>query len=308
MARRLEDAGAAALVMYSLFEEELSPDTAVAHNRETAEFFGHAEAQSFFPVAPHPGLVLDNYLEQLQRLKQALDIPVIASLNGVSLSGWVEHGRQLAEAGADALELNTYNLTTDTTISGSEQEQHYLTLLAELRGSVAIPITVKLSPYFSALANMVALLESAGANGVSLFNRFYQPDIDIDTLRISPRLHLSTPGDTLLAMRWLGILHGKVKLSLAATGGIHSAEDAIKMLLAGADVTHLCSALLLHGSKRLTEILDGIEQWLEESPYDSLEMLKGVLAQRHHGEDSAYQRTGYVKMLGSYAINPTQWG
>ncbi|MEN8171192.1 MAG: dihydroorotate dehydrogenase-like protein [Pseudomonadota bacterium] len=303
IARRLEDAGAAALVMYSLFEEELHQhlDMGAEHH------FAHAEAQSFLPVHPHSGTALDNYLEQIARLKQVLDIPVIASLNGISLDGWVENGKLLAEAGADALELNVYTIVANTEIDSHQLEQQYLALLSELRGVVEIPITVKLSPYFSALANVVASLESAGANGVSLFNRFYQPDIDIDTLRISPRLQLSPPGDTLLSMRWLGILHGKVGLSLAATGGIHRSEDAIKMLLAGADVTHLCSTLLLHGPKRLTEILDGITRWLEESPYDSIDMLKGTLAHRHSGENSAYERASYVKMLGGYTLNSTQW-
>jgi dihydroorotate dehydrogenase (fumarate) len=303
MARRLEDAGAAALVMYSLFEEELHQHL----DAGVEPHFAHAEAQSFLPVHPHSGNELDNYLEQIARLKQAIAIPVIASLNGISLDGWVENGKLLAEAGADALELNIYTIAAEVEVNSSQLEQQYLTLLSELRGIVEIPITVKLSPYFTALANMVTSLELAGANGVSLFNRFYQPDIDIDALRLSPRLQLSHPGDTLLTMRWLGILHGKVGLSLAATGGIHSAEDAIKMLLAGADITHLCSALLLHGPKRLTEIRDGITHWLEESPYDSIEMLKGTLAHRHSGADSAYERASYVKMLGGYLPTSTQW-
>ncbi len=304
MARRLEDAGAAALVMYSLFEEELELHNGMAREHQLV----HAEAQSYLPVHPHSGHELDNYLEQIAGLKQALDIPVIASLNGVSLNGWVENGKLLAEAGADALELNIYSLATDIAIDAGQLEQEYLALISELRGVVQIPITIKLSPYFSALANTVSSLESAGVNGVSLFNRFYQPDIDIDTLRVSPRLQLSHPGDTLLTMRWLGILHGKVDVSLAATGGIHRAEDAIKMLLAGADITHLCSALLLHGPNRLTEIRKGLELWLEESPYDSVEELKGTLAHRHSGDDSAYARASYVRMLGGYALNPTQWG
>lgn len=302
MARRLEDAGAAALVMYSLFEEDLNQGS------QPHQQFGHAEAQSYLPVHPHAGGELDNYLQQITDLKQTLDIPVIASLNGTSLNGWVENGKLLAAAGADALELNIYNIATDIEIDPIQLEQEYLALIAELRGVVDCPITVKLSPYFSALANMVAALESAGANGVSLFNRFYQPDIDIDTLRVSPRLQLSHPGDTLLAMRWLGILHGRVGLSLAATGGIHRAEDGIKMLLAGADVTHLCSALLLHGPKRLTTILKEMEQWLEESPYDSLEELKGTLAHRHSGTESAYARASYVKMLGGYGVDRGGWG
>ncbi|MCW8917498.1 MAG: dihydroorotate dehydrogenase-like protein [Gammaproteobacteria bacterium] len=301
MARRLEDAGAAALVMYSLFEEELHPTLLPPHE------FGHVEAQSYLPLPAHPAAALDSYLEQIAALKRRLQIPVIASLNGSSRNGWVECGRELVEAGADALELNLYTIAAEVETDSQQQEQHYLALLAQLRGVVTVPITVKLSPYFTALANMVASLEAAGANGVALFNRFYQPDIDTGTLRLTPRLQLSHPGDTLLAMRWLGILHGKVGLSLAATGGIHSAEDAIKMLLAGADVTHLCSALLRHGPRHLSEILRGMEQWLAESPYESLEMLKGSLAHRHAGTDSAYERASYVRMLGSYALNPTQW-
>jgi dihydroorotate dehydrogenase (fumarate) len=301
MARRLEDAGAAALVMYSLFEEELH------HPIQSHHEFGHAEAQSYLPVHRHSASALDSYLEQIAALKRALQIPVIASLNGISLNGWVENGKLLAEAGADALELNLYTIPAELDTDSRQLEQQYLALVSELRGVVGIPITVKLSPYFTALANMVASLESAGANGVSLFNRFYQPDIDIDTLRVSPRLQLSHPGETLQTMRWLGILHGRVGLSLAATGGIHTAEDAIKMLLAGADITHLCSALLLHGPRHLTTILRGLERWLEESPFESIETLKGTLAHRHAGEKSAYERASYVKMLGGYAINPTQW-
>jgi dihydroorotate dehydrogenase (fumarate) len=300
MARRLEDAGAAALVMYSLFEEELHPPL-------PPHEFGHAEAQSYLPLTAQPAAALDSYLEQIATLKRTLQIPVIASLNGSSRNGWVESGRLLAEAGADALELNLYTIAAEIETDSQQQEQHYLALLAQLRGVVTVPITVKLSPYFTALTNMVASLEAAGANGVALFNRFYQPDIDTDTLRLTSRLQLSHPGDTLLAMRWLGILHGKVGLSLAATGGIHSAEDALKMLLAGADVTHLCSALLRHGPRKLSEILRGMERWLAESPYESLEMLKGSLAHRHAGTDSAYERASYVKMLGSYTINPTPW-
>jgi dihydroorotate dehydrogenase (fumarate) len=301
MARRLEDAGASALVMYSLFEEELHATGVEPHQ------LVHAEAQSFLPLHPLSNNALDSYLEQLQRLKQQLEIPVIGSLNGISHDGWVESGKLLAEAGADALELNTYCVAADREIDAGQVEQQYIALLTELRAEVELPITLKLSPYFSALSNFVAGLEAAGANGVSLFNRFYQPDIDIDTLRVSSRLQLSTPGDTLLAMRWLGILHGRVDLSLAATGGIHSAEDAIKMLLAGADITHLCSTLLLHGPRQLAEILSGMERWLEESPYESLEMFRGSLAHQHHGSDSAYERASYVKMLGGYAINTTQW-
>lgn len=305
-ARALEDAGASALVMYSLFEEEVNAQMQQAAFLQQQDV-GYSEAESFLPLHAEPGSGLDAYLEQLRRLKEYLSIPVIASLNGVSLDGWVENGKLLAEAGADALELNAYYVAADTAISAAEIEQRYITLLSELRSVVSIPITVKLSPYFSSLGNFVTKLEAAGANGISLFNRFYQPDIDVNSLRVTPTLHLSHPGDNLLAMRWLGLLHGRGNLSMAATGGIHRAEDAIKMLLAGADVTHLCSALLLHGPKRLREILNGINQWLEESPYDSLEEIKGVLSQHHIKDPADYERASYVRMLDSYKVNQTAW-
>lgn len=305
-ARALEDAGASALVMYSLFEEELHEQMQQAAFLEQQEV-GYSEAETFLPVHAEPGSGLDAYLEQLRRLKENLSIPVIASLNGVSLDGWVENGKLLAEAGADALELNAYYVAADTTISAGEIEQRYIMLLSELRDVVSIPITVKLSPFFSALGNFVTQLETAGANGISLFNRFYQPDIDIDSLRVAPTLHLSHPGDNLLAMRWLGLLRGRIGLSMAATGGIHCAEDAIKMLLAGADVTHLCSTLLLHGPKQLRDILRGISAWLEDSPYDSLEQIKGVLAQHHTKDPAAYERANYVRMLDSYKVNRMAW-
>jgi dihydroorotate dehydrogenase (fumarate) len=305
-ARALEDAGASALVMYSLFEEELNEQLKQSAFLQQQEV-GYSEAETFLPLHSEPGSGLDAYLEQLRRLKESLSIPVIASLNGISLDGWVENGRLLAEAGADALELNTYYVAADPAVSADEMEQRYLSLLSELRGVVSLPITVKLSPYFSSLGNFVSKLEAAGANGVSLFNRFYQPDIDIDSLRVAPTLHLSHSGDGLLAMRWLGLLRDRVGLSMAATGGIHTAEDALKMLLAGADVTHLCSTLLLHGPKQLRTVLSGIAAWLEESPYDSLEEIKGVLAQQHTRAPGAYERASYVRMLDSYKVNRTAW-
>ena len=266
-ARQLEDAGAAALVMYSLFEETMQVQEAHQLRLLEQRDVGHSEATSFLPQSVAGDDELECYLEQIRRLKESLEIPVIASLNGVSLNGWVENGKLLAEAGADALELNAYTVAANLTISGNEMEQHYIALLKELRAVVDIPITVKLSPYFSSLGHFVAQLEAAGANGVSLFNRFYQPDIDIDSLRLSTTLHLSRSDDALLAMRWMGILRGRVKVSLAATGGVHNHEDAIKLILAGADITHLCSVLLRHGPHHLRHIHDGIVHWLQDSPY-----------------------------------------
>ncbi len=303
-ARRLEDAGASALVMYSLFEEELRGEESPFLNDQQ---LGHSEADSFLPVHADSGDALSNYLEQIQRLKHALSIPVIASLNGTSLSGWVENGKLLQEAGADAIELNVYRIAAEIGVNAEDMELCYTTLLKQLRAKVSIPITVKLSPFFSALGNFVLQLEEAGANGVSLFNRFYQPDIDIDTLRVAPTLHLSKPHDSLLAMRWLGILHGRTHLSLAATGGIHTAEDAIKMLLAGADITHLCSTLLLHGPNQLRRIHQGVEKWLDESPYDTIDQIKGALSHSQISDPAAYERASYVSILGGYSVNSSAW-
>lgn len=301
-ARQLEDAGASAIVMYSLFEEELRRNGGPRYGD-----IGHVEARSYMPDYTEEQSELERHLEQLQRLKQSLDIPVIASLNGISLDGWVENGKLLAEAGADALELNTYFIAADLQRSGGEVEQRYLALLAELRRVVSLPITMKLSPYFSSLGHFVTALETHGANGIALFNRFYQPDIDIDSLQVAPRLHLSHPGEHLLPMRWIAMLHGRIKLSIAATSGVHSAEDAVKMVLAGADVVHLCSTLLLHGPRQLSRILEGMERWLEESPYDSLEQCKGVLSQQQSRDPAAFERANYVSMLGGYTVSTSQW-
>ncbi|MCW8902420.1 dihydroorotate dehydrogenase-like protein [Sedimenticola sp.] len=300
MAKKLEDAGAAALVMYSLFEEELQHDQEVMDDYLNHQTLGHAEAASFLPLHGDLPSRQESYLEQLTRLKQALEIPVIASLNGITPGGWIEHGKALQQAGADALELNVYYIAGDSRVSGAEVERRYIDLLHELRQHVTLPIAMKLSPQFSSVANIISHLERVGANGVSLFNRFYQPDIDIDSLRVTPQLSLSSSADALLAMRWIAMLYGRVKLSLAATGGIHNHEDAVKMLLAGADVVHLCSTLLIHGTGRLAEILRGIEDWLEESPYESIEQLKGTLSQQHTSDASAYARANYLQLLNSY--------
>ena len=294
---RLEDAGASALVMYSLFEEELN----TTHQRQMALLeerdIGHSEAANFLPMHREPSHALEQYLEQINRLTMHLSIPVIASLNGISQDGWIDNAQLLAEAGADALELNLYWVAADPMISGVEMEARYLHLARALRQVIDLPIMIKLSPYFSSLAHFVKQLEETGVNGVSLFNRFYQPDIDPDTLRVLANIHLSRSEDSLLSMRWLGILFGRTSMTLAATGGIHTAEDALKMLLAGADVTHLCSLLLEMGPRALTDILNGLERWLEDSPYDSLEQARGVLSHLHSDDPTLYERASYVKLL-----------
>ncbi|KPK40401.1 MAG: dihydroorotate dehydrogenase [Gammaproteobacteria bacterium SG8_47] len=299
-ARRLEDAGAAALVMYSLFEEELQEE-----ERQLARFLfeqgtGHAEADSFFPLPTQYTSRLDSYLEQIASLKSALGIPVIASLNGVSDSGWIQHGKEMQEAGADALELNVYYVAAGHEASALDIEQRYLDLLRALRQSVSIPIAMKLSTQFTALPHFVRRLAQAGADGVALFNRFYQPDIDLETLRVTPRLELSTSAEALLRIRWTAILRGQVDVSLAVTGGFHDSDSVLKALLAGADVVHLCSALLAHGAQRLAEIKEDMTAWLQAREYSSVAQLKGSVSQQHALDPAAYERANYVQVIDSY--------
>jgi dihydroorotate dehydrogenase (fumarate) len=303
-ARRLEDAGAAAIIMYSLFEESVSQEeesmVRFLHHQET----GFAEAESFLPDHYDFSNSQERYLENLRNLKAALQIPVIASLNGVTPGGWIEHAREMQEAGADALELNVYHVAADIEISGAAIEQRYLDLLIELRKHINLPINMKLSPAFSSVANMVKQLEANGARGVALFNRFYQPDINIDNLRLVSSLHTSTSVEILLAMRWIAILYGRTSLSLGATGGVHTAEDAIKLLLAGADVVHLCSLLLEQGTKAIPPLLRGLEEWLEEKGFSSVEEMRGRVSQISVADPSAFERSNYVHILDSYRVSP----
>lgn len=295
----LEDAGAAAIVMHSLFEEDVRND-----ERMIDRFLVHpeafGEAAGHLPAGRHYVSRLDAYLEQLTRLKERLAIPVVASLNGASLDGWVELGRELQAAGADAIELNAWFLAADPRMTAEALEEHHIELLRELKSIVDIPICLKLPPFFSALPHFVARAGTAGAAGVALFNRFYQPDIDLATLRVEHRTQLSTSADALLAMRWIAILRGGTELTLAATGGVHAAGDALKMLLAGADVVHMASALLLRGPDALRETLAGIERWLEEGDYASVAQMKGSLSQRHAPDPAAYARAAYLDVLDSF--------
>jgi len=307
MALRLEDAGAAALVMYSLFEEELRAEEAMLDRFLLHADLGHGEADGFLPdVGDFKGGV-ERYLEHLTRLKSRLEIPVVASLNGVSLSGWVELGRSLQQAGADALELNVYHVAAEMLESGVGVEARYFSLLRELRSVVSIPIVMKLSPFFSSLPHFVKQLELAGAQGVALFNRFYQPDIDLDRLCVVDQLHLSYPDEALLRIRWLSILHGRTHLTLAATGGVHSHEEALKLLLVGADVVHLASCLLEHGPARLTQILLDMEHWMSEREYVSVEQLKGSMSQKNLIDPAAMARSSYLRVLDSFSSRPGVW-
>lgn len=306
-ARSLEDAGAAAIVMYSLYEEELRNEEEMTARFLIDQDIGHGEADSFLPFSDEFKHGLDLYLEQLAALKSSLNIPVIASLNGISLDGWVEHGKLLQQTGADALELNVYYLSTNFNETGSEVENRYLQLLRELRQQVDIPIAMKLSPYFNALPNFIKSLEKNGADGIILFNRFYQPDIDPDSLQIVPQLNLSTSADALLVMRWIAIVSGRVNLSLAASGGIHNGQDAVKMLLAGADITNLCATLLMNGPKQLQIIKTELEQWMEENEFSSINDFRGRLSQQFCDDPEAYVRANYVSLLNSYTPATGMW-
>nr|VFK46198.1 MAG: dihydroorotate dehydrogenase (fumarate) [Candidatus Kentron sp. TC] len=308
MARQLEDAGAAAIILFSLFEEAIvaEGETLVRflHHQDT----GFGEAESFLPAREDFVSSLDRYLDQLKALKQALDIPVIASLNGLTPGGWVKHARILEQAGADALELNVYFVAANPDQSSTEVEQRYLTLLHDLKQHISIPVNMKLSPSFSSVSYMVKRLEEAGADGVALFNRFYQPDINIDSMRLMPpNLFPSSSADALLAMRWIAILHGRTELSLGATGGIHTVKDAIKLLLAGADVVHLCSVLLAQGPTYLGNILQGIGSWMEEQGLDDIDDVRGRVSQYMVADPTEFERANYVNVLDSYTVSPGAW-
>ncbi len=307
MAKRLEDAGAAAIIMYSLFEEAVRAEeegmTRFLHHQET----GSAEADSYLPAhQDFPG-ELDRYLEQIVALKASLDIPLVASLNGVTASGWTGYAAEIADAGADALELNAYYVAADIDEDGRQVEQRYVALLRELLSKVSIPINMKLSPFFSSVGNLIRQLETAGVSGVSLFNRFYQPDIQVDSLRLQHTLTPTRSSDALLAMRWAALLHGRVSCSIGATGGVHSTEDALKMLLAGADVVHLCHGLLKQGPGLLRRILDELGEWMEQQGFENLDEVRGRMSQVSVSDPAAYERLNYIEVLQHYTSRDGVW-
>jgi len=298
--RALEDAGAAAIVVYSLFEEEILHEAHELDHYLTYGSYSYAEALNYFPEANEYELGPDEYLEHLSKAKQAVQIPIIGSLNGVSTGGWIKYAKLIEQAGVDALELNIYYIPTDPDLPGVEVEQMYVNVLADVKQTVNIPVAIKLCPFFSNMASMARRLSHAGANGLVLFNRFYQPDIDLEQLEVVPNVILSTPQALRLPLRWIAILHGKVESSLAATGGIHSAPDVLKMLMVGADVTMMCSALLKHGLGRIREVELEMVQWMEEHEYESVEQMKGSMSHKSCPHPSAFERANYMKALKSY--------
>ncbi len=299
-ARHLEDAGAAGLVMYSLFEEQILAEERQYERFMQHQSLGHGEASSFLPELPDYQGSLDKYLEQLQALKQHLEIPVIASLNGISDDGWVDYGRELEAAGADALELNIYYVAADAQESAADVERRYLDILARLCQAVQLPVAVKLSPQFSSPLHFASHLQQAGAAAVVIFNRFYQCDINLDTLEVEPALVLSTPYECLLRIRWAALLRSALDIDIAVTGGFHESGDAIKAVLAGANAVQLCSALLQHGPQRLGDLLEGMEYWLEDREYDSLQQARGSLSYRNTADPGAWERQNYIATLDSF--------
>jgi len=296
----LEDAGAAAIVMHSLFEEDVRNEEQML-DRFLINPDAFGESSGHLPRHANYQSKLDAYLEQISLLKQRLSIPLVASLNGTTTGGWLQLGKEIQDAGADALELNSWFVPTDPHISSSAQEEQYLALLRELKAVVSIPVCMKLSPFFSSLPHFVCQAEAAGAAGVSLFNRFFQPDIDLEHLRIIDHAQLTSSADTMLAMRWIAILRGRSGLSLAATGGVHQPADALKMLLAGADVVHMASALLQRGPQALREVLEGMHDWMEEHEYDSVEQLKGAMSQQNLPDPGGFARAAYLNALNSFS-------
>jgi dihydroorotate dehydrogenase (fumarate) len=300
--RKLEDLGASAIVNYSLFEEEITYDVYELHHHTTFGTDSYAESLSYFPDPEHFTLGPEEYLEHIQRAKEAVAIPVIGSLNGFSPGGWTKYARLIEQAGADALELNLYFIPTDPASDSVKIEASYIEILNMVKSTVKIPVAVKLSPFFSAMANMAKKLDAAGADALVLFNRFYQPDIDLDMLDVVPNLVLSSPFSARVPLRWIAILHGQVEASLAATSGVHEAEDALKMLMAGADVTMVCSTLLKKGMEHTGQILRDMEEWMEENEYDSVAQMKGSMSQKSAGDPAAFERANYMKALRSYRI------
>jgi dihydroorotate dehydrogenase (fumarate) len=298
--KRLEDAGAAAVVMYSLFEEQIAHEAAELDHYLSFGTESFAESLTYFPNFGEYNLGPDEYVELLQRAKQSMEIPVIASLNGITVGGWINYAAKLEQAGADAIELNVYYIPTDPLLTGSDVEDRYVEVLQAVKRTVKIPVALKLSPFFTSFANMARRFDHAGANGLVLFNRFYQPDIDLATLDVKPGVTLSTSFAARVPMRWIAILHGNVKASLAATSGIHTADDVIKMLMAGADVTMMCSALLKHGHSYIAQVLHELDKWMMEHEYVSVQQMKGSMSQKSVADPSAFERANYMKALNNY--------
>jgi dihydroorotate dehydrogenase (fumarate) len=304
--KQMEDAGASAVVLYSLFEEQLRQERfELAHHLEQGTN-SSPESLTYFPEPEEFHLGPDEYLSHIAKAKAAVKIPVIASLNGSSAGGWTDYAKLIQKAGADALELNIYHIPTDPNQTAADVENQYLDILRAVKANVTIPVAVKLSPFFTNFANMAKRLSEGGADGLVLFNRFYQPDIDLETLEIRPNILLSTPMAMRVPLRWIALLHGRINASLAATSGVHRASDVLKTLMAGADVTMLCSALIRHGIRQIGTIERDLVAWLEEHEYESVQQLKGSLSQKNCPDPTAFERAQYMRAISNYYLPPVE--
>ena len=300
--KRMEDAGASAIVLHSLFEEQIRYERYEFHHYMTFGAESYPEALSYFPEPAEFHIGPEGYLKHISTAKETTRIPIIASLNGATLGGWIDFAKLIQQAGADALELNLYSIPTDPDLTAADVEKNYLDIVSAVKSVVSIPVAVKLSPFFTNFANMAKRLEGAGADGLVLFNRFYQPDIDLDTLEVTPNVLLSTPMAMRLPLRWIAILHGRIGVSLAATSGIHRGADALKMLMAGADVTMLCSVLLRKGIDHLKVIEKEICEWMDEYEYESVAQLHASLSQKNCPDPTAFERAQYMRALSNYSV------
>ena len=298
--RQLEDAGAAAVVMFSLFEEQIRNESAAFEHFMEHGTLSFAESLSYFPEIDDQPTGPEAYLELVRRATQAVDIPVIASLNCVTAEGWADYARQLEQAGARGLELNIYGIEANLDVSGQAVEQRYLDILQTVKVAVKIPVALKLSPFFSAIGHTIKRLDEGGADALVLFNRFYQPDLDIDRLEVAPTLKLSQAGEIRLPLLWVALLHGQVSASLAATRGVETATEVIKYLLAGADAVMTASALLRNGPGYLATLVSGLAEWMEEREFASVDQIRGVMSHRKVKNPAAFERANYIKVLESY--------
>ena len=299
--KKMEQAGAAAVVMHSLFEEQIEMEGAdLDRSLSTGE--SYAESLSYFPNISGYRIGPETYLENLAKAKASVKIPIIASLNGVSTGGWTRYAKKMQEAGADALELNIYTIPTDPKVTAADIEQSYCDLVRDVKAIVQIPVAVKLCPYFSAMANMASRLDQAGADGLVLFNRFYQPDFDLEALEIVPSLQLSTSYELLLRLHWVAVLHGRVRPDLAITGGVHTSYDVLKAMMAGAQVTMMASAILKRGIDYIATVLGELQTWMEEHEYESIQQMQGSMSQKSVADPKSFLRGNYLKVLSSYAL------
>jgi len=300
--KQMEKSGIAAVVLHSLFEEQVLLQEKELNYALTKNTEAYAESLSYFPDVNDYSFAPDEYVEYIAKVKKAVDIPMIGSLNGISNSGWIKYGKKIEEAGADALELNIYYLPTRKTISCQQVENAYLDLVKALRQNIKIPLAIKLSPYFNSIADLANKLAEEGVEGLVLFNRFYQPDIDLIEMKVAPNLELSRSTELRLRLRWVGILYQKIKSDLAITGGVHTAEDIIKGILTGANITMMTSALLEKGIPFIEDMVKGIEEWLRRNNYNSINEIRGILSQKNVEETDAFERANYLKVLKSYHL------